>query len=74
MTRNHFILRIHVAFLRRLFLFLPAAGANPGAATITYRRVFKNSSPEFIEIKVSEDGKSTFDIRRLDDDADPQAV
>jgi hypothetical protein len=55
-----------------LCLFLPPAGANPGAATVTYRRVFKNSSPEFIEIKVSEDGKSTFDIRRLDDDADPQ--
>lgn len=55
-----------------LCLFLPAAEASPGAATITYRRVFKNSSPEFIEIKVGEDGKSTFDIRRLDDDADPQ--
>jgi hypothetical protein len=55
-----------------LCLFLPPAGASPGAATVTYRRVFKNSSPEFIEIKASEDGKSTFDIRRLDDDADPQ--
>jgi hypothetical protein len=29
-----------------------ASHAAPGAATITYRRVFKGSTPEFIEITV----------------------
>jgi len=49
-----------------------AAHANPPGATITYRRVFKSSTPEFIEIKISDQGNSTFDIRQLDDDADPE--
>jgi hypothetical protein len=47
-------------------------GATDGGATITYRRVFKGSNPEFIEIKVSENGPSTFDIRQLSEDADPE--
>jgi hypothetical protein len=50
---------------------VPAAGANPGA-TVTYRRVFKGSTPEFIEVKVIDQGKCTFDIRQLDDDVDPE--
>jgi len=48
------------------------ARANPSSATITYRRVFKSSTPEFIEIKVNDLGKCTFDVRQLDEDADPQ--
>jgi hypothetical protein len=48
------------------------ACANPSSATITYRRVFKSSTPEFIEVKVNELGKCTFDIRQLAEDADPQ--
>jgi hypothetical protein len=48
---------------------VPAIHAEPGAATITYRRVFKGSSPEFIEIKLTEPGKATFEIRQLDEDA-----
>jgi hypothetical protein len=51
---------------------VPASRANPAGATISYRRVFKGSTPEFIEVKVNDQGKSTFDIRQLDDDADPQ--
>ena len=50
------------------------AGANPGSATVTYRRVFKGSSPEFIEIKVSEQGPCTYDIRQLSEDADPESI
>jgi len=53
-------------------LLVPAAWADPGGATVTYRRVFKGSTPEFIEIKVSDLGKATFDIRQLDDDPDPE--
>ena len=53
-------------------MLAPAARANPQGATITYRRVFKGSTPEFIEIKTTDQGKSTFDIRQLDDDEDPE--
>lgn len=72
MTRR----RILVCFLSALAgvaLLVSAAGAaNPGGATITYRRVFKGSVPEFIEVKVHEQDKATFDIRQLDEDADVQ--
>jgi hypothetical protein len=51
---------------------VPAASAASGAVTITYRRVFKGSTPEFTEIKVSDQGKCTFDIRQLEEDADAQ--
>jgi hypothetical protein len=40
-------------------------------ATITFQHVFKGSSPEFVEIKVSEDGAATFDIRQLSQDPQP---
>jgi hypothetical protein len=53
----------------------PAASAANGsnaaasAATLTFVRIFKSSSPEYIEIVVHEDtDKSTFDIRQLDED------
>ena len=65
----------HLRSLRVLlavWVLLPTAWANAGGATITYRRVFKGSSPEFIEIKVSDQGRATFDIRQLDDDPDPE--
>ncbi len=58
-----------------LVLILWAASAASYAAdgaTLTYRRVFKNSTPEFIEIKVSEDGPATYDIRQSTEDAEPQ--
>jgi hypothetical protein len=41
------------------------------AAKLTFRRVFKSSSPEFIEITISEDAdKASYDIRQLDEDAE----
>jgi hypothetical protein len=46
--------------------------ANPpatAAAKLTFRRVFKSSTPEFIEITVCDDtDDSTYEIRQLDDD------
>jgi hypothetical protein len=46
-----------------------AARASAESAKLTYRRVFKSSSPEFIEIVVPEDGHpATYDIRQLDED------
>ena len=49
------------------------ASAQPaGAAEITYRKIFKTSYPEFVEIKVNESGAGTYDIRQLDEEANPQ--
>jgi hypothetical protein len=58
----------------RTFLSYPARAlmrsvpASAGAK-LTFRRVFKSSSPEFIEISVREDSdEATYEIRQLDDD------
>ena len=41
----------------------------PSGAKLTFRRIFKSSSPEFIEISVREDSDdATYEIRQLDDD------
>jgi len=46
-----------------------AVAAPAESAKLTFRRVFKSSSPEFIEIVVAEDGHpATYDIRQLDED------
>jgi hypothetical protein len=47
------------------------AADNP-AAEITFRKVFKTSYPEFVEIKINQAGSGTYDIRQLDEDANPQ--
>ena len=73
MTRNRFLLKL-LALLLGAWLVVTAAGANPGGATVTYRRVFKGSTPEFIEVKISDQGKSTYDIRQLDEEADPEPL
>ena len=39
------------------------AGANAANATVTYRKIFKSSYPEYVEIKISDSGTGTFDIR-----------
>ena len=42
------------------------------AARLTFRRLFKSSSPEYIEIMVPEDARpATYDIRQLDEDPGP---
>jgi hypothetical protein len=41
-------------------------------ATITYRRIFKGSNPEFIEIKIGDNGSAAYDIRQLTEDPDPE--
>ena len=67
MTRIHSQPRL-LLFLFVALGFVPVGHAAPGAATITYRRVFKGSTPEFIEIKIADQGKATFEIRQLEDD------
>ncbi len=62
------------------FLLLPVVAVTqalpPAAtgATITFRKVFKSSYPEFVEIKMNESGAGTYDIRQLSDDPSPQPM
>jgi hypothetical protein len=52
-----------------------ASSASTGdTSALTYRRIFKSSYPEFVEISINEDGSGTFDIRQLDDTASPQPL
>ncbi len=54
----------------------PESGATsavpPGMAVITFRKIFKSSSPEYVEIKLAQNGSGTFDIRQLDQQPKPQ--
>jgi hypothetical protein len=50
-----------------------ASAASATAPTITFQKVFKSSYPEFVEIKISQAGSGTCDIRQLDEAASPQA-
>jgi hypothetical protein len=63
-----------VAQFAVVLLLAPLALGAADGATITYQRIFKDSKPEFIEIKVSDDGHASYDIRQLADDADPQPL
>lgn len=64
-------LRAIVAFAA-LFLFaaaltiaaIPSLAAGDDAV-ITYRKVFKGSTPEFVELKITQSGKCFFDVRQL---------
>ncbi|HVM75428.1 MAG TPA: hypothetical protein VMT75_07275 [Candidatus Saccharimonadales bacterium] len=52
-----------------LFLAAGALAAPAGSPLFTYRRIFKSSSPEFIEIKIYQDSETaTYEIRQLDED------
>lgn len=44
------------------------------APTLTFRRIFKSSYPEYVQISVNQDGAGTWDIRQLDDTASPQPM
>ncbi len=68
LSRRHFFVRT------ALFgLFFVAMGestlAAPSGSIFTYRRIFKSSVPEFIEIKIPENSeRATYEIRQLDED------
>ena len=50
--------------------FSLASAADPTGNWFTYRRVFKSSVPEFIEIRIQENSAAaTYEIRQLDEDA-----
>jgi hypothetical protein len=44
------------------------------APTLIFRKVFKSSYPEYVEINLNADGSGTYDIRQLDDTASPQPL
>jgi hypothetical protein len=47
----------------------PSPAPAPAHAKLSYRRIFKSSSPEFIEIVVRDDSDgATFEIRQLDEE------
>jgi hypothetical protein len=48
------------------------ASAENASAQITFRKVFKTSYPEFVEIKINQAGTGSYDIRQLDEDPNPQ--
>jgi hypothetical protein len=50
----------------------PSPAPAPGHAKLSYRRIFKSSSPEFIEIVVRDDSDAaTYEIRQLDEEPGP---
>jgi hypothetical protein len=49
------------------------AGSPSDNPTIIYRKVFKSSYPEYVQIKVSQNGAATYDIRQLDEESEPVA-
>ena len=50
--------------------FSVPSAASPAGNWFTYRRIFKSSSPEFIEIRIQENtDAATYEIRQLDEDA-----
>jgi hypothetical protein len=71
------VVTMAVLLIFAALLVIPIAHANrppAGPPTITFRKVFKSSYPEFVEIKVDNTGKGTYDIRQLSDDANPQPL
>ncbi|MGB7682709.1 MAG: hypothetical protein WA755_06070 [Candidatus Acidiferrales bacterium] len=60
------------AILVLFLVALPARSAGD-VATVTFRKIFKQSYPEYVEIKVSENGSAVYDIRQLDESASPES-
>lgn len=50
-----------------------SAAVEPGVPTVTFRKIFKGSTPEYVEIKVDQKGAATYDIRQIDDMSKPQS-
>lgn len=51
-----------------------AQSPSPDIPVITYRREFKGSVPEFIEIVLRQDGTAKIDVRQLSDAPSPQDI
>jgi hypothetical protein len=87
-ARTSLVLFLFAVFAAEVFAAIPAGPSRPtashrafsapnappenAAAQITFRKVFKTSYPEFVEIKINQAGTGSYDIRQLDEDANPQ--
>lgn len=49
-------------------LLVTPSPASAGDAMVSFRKIFKGSVPEFVEIKIGESGNCTYDIRQLAED------
>lgn len=78
--RTNFLALAQRAAVLGAFLLSPIAAVArtlppaPSDATIIFRKIFKSSYPEFVEIKINESGRGTYDIRQLSDDPSPQPM
>ena len=55
-----------------LALFAAPRATAAGDAVVSFRKVFKGSVPEFVEIRIGQSGKCTYDIRQLNETAAPE--
>jgi hypothetical protein len=72
-SRGLFLFSASIFLAIALLVSSPPAPASRSAegATITFRKIFKSSYPEFVEIKLNENGSATYDIRQLDEPPSP---
>jgi hypothetical protein len=74
LNRRGFVSALGRAAILALAISGATVAASPGEIpTITFRKIFKSSYPEFVEIKVSRSGSGTYDIRQLDEEASPSS-
>ena len=71
MIRRYFHTQLLFLLLAALIV-VPACRSAAGDAVVTYRRVFKGSTPEFIEIKIGEQGNATVEIRQMEEDPESE--
>ena len=69
------IAALSASLLLLVLVVAASAFARPASdsTNITYRKIFKSSYPEYVEIKVSQNGAATYDIRQLDEESEPVA-
>jgi hypothetical protein len=69
------VLAVSSCLLAVVFAAPVAHARVPAAnATVTFRKIFKSSFPEFVEIKVNDSGSGTCDIRQLNEESNPRAM
>lgn len=50
-----------------------APASQPALPTITFLKIFKSSTPEYVKIQIDQHGAGSYDIRQLDDQPAPQS-
>lgn len=55
-----------------LALFVVAGATAAPDAVVSFRKIFKGSVPEFVEIRIAQSGKCTYDIRQLSETSAPE--